>query len=347
MIVRRAVLLLSTLAMLSCAHSSPPQEPTATGSPVQGVALPASGGKPVLMDYLAYDRAHHRIWVPAGNTARVDVIDTSSGELHQVEGFATAELERHGTKRTVGPSAATVGEGVVYVGNRGDSSVCEVSADSLKLGACVKLETMPDGLCYVASAHEVWVTTPPGKALIVLDTSQPGKLSVKAKIELDGEPEGYAVDDSRGLFYTNLEDKDRTLAIDVASRKTVHDWPAHCGEDGPKGLAFDGEKNVLFVACPSHVNAVDVGHDGASLSSLEAGDGIDNIDYVAGLKRLFIAGGKSATLTIAAVDDSGKLTKVSSVPTAKGARNAVATEQGQAYVADTPEAKILVVPPAP
>lgn len=345
--VRRAFLLVPTLAACSCAHSSPTPQPTATGASEQGLSLPASGGKPVLMDYLAYDREHQRVWVPAGNTARVDVIDTSSGEVHQVEGFTTAEMERHGTRRTVGPSAATVGQGVVYVGNRGDASVCEVSADSLKLGACVKLETMPDGLCYVASTKEVWVTTPPGKALIVLDASQRGKLSVKARIELDGEPEGYAVDDSRGLFYTNLEDKDRTLAIDLASHKTVHDWPAQCGADGPKGLAFEGKKNVLFVACTSHVNAVDVGHDGTLLSSVDAGDGIDNIDYVAELKRLFIAGGKSATLTVAAVDDSGKLTKVSSVPTVKGARNAVATEQGQTYITDTPEGKILVVPPVP
>lgn len=347
MTIRHVVLLIPALAASSCAHPGPAPQSAATAPSVRGLSLPASDGKPVLMDYLAYERAHHRVWVPAGNTARVDVIDVSSGDIHPIEGFATAEMERHGTRRTVGPSAATVGDGVVYIGNRGDSSVCEVSEDTLKPGACVKLETMPDGLCYVASTREVWVTTPPGKALIVLDASRAGRLTVKAKIDLDGEPEGYAVDVSRGLFYTNLEDKDRTLAIDVTSRETVHDWPARCGEDGPKGLAFEEKRNVLFVACTTHVNAVDVGHDGAPLSSLDAGEGIDNIDYVAGLKRLFIAGGGSATLTVAAVDDRGQLTKVASVPTAPGARNAVATEQGQAYVADTPEGKILVVAPVP
>ena len=39
-----------------------------------------------------------------------------------------------------------------------------------------------------------------------------------------GEPEGFAVDDARGLFYTNLEDKDRTLAIDLKTRQITKTW---------------------------------------------------------------------------------------------------------------------------
>jgi hypothetical protein len=49
---------------------------------------------------------HHRVWVPAGNTGSVDVVDTTSEKITRVEGFPTAEFERGGTKRTVGPSAA-------------------------------------------------------------------------------------------------------------------------------------------------------------------------------------------------------------------------------------------------
>ena len=86
------------------------------------------------MDYLAYDRTHRRVWVPAGNTASVDVVDVTTERVTRVEGFATAEMDRHGTKRIVGPSSAAVGAGAVYVGNRGDSSVCTVQADSLTVG---------------------------------------------------------------------------------------------------------------------------------------------------------------------------------------------------------------------
>src|SRR5262249_56839255 len=85
-------------------------------------------------------------------------------------------------------------------------------------GHCHKLDSMPDGLAYVAGTKEVWVTTPRDKSIRVLDGR---KLDEKAKLPFDGSPEGFAVDGPHGRFYTNLEDKDLTLAIDLASHRTV------------------------------------------------------------------------------------------------------------------------------
>ena len=79
----------------------------------------------------------------------------------------------------VGPSSVTIGDGVVYVGNRADSSVCAFDARSLAKGACHKIDSMPDGLAYVAPRQEVWVTTPRDKSIRILD----GKtLDEKAKL---------------------------------------------------------------------------------------------------------------------------------------------------------------------
>jgi DNA-binding beta-propeller fold protein YncE len=39
------------------------------------------------MDYIAYDRAHHRVWVPAGNTGSVDVVDVKDDQVTRVEGL--------------------------------------------------------------------------------------------------------------------------------------------------------------------------------------------------------------------------------------------------------------------
>src|SRR5437867_1885760 len=206
------------------------------GKHVHSIALPGAPSSGVFMDYIAYDQAHHRVWVPAGNTGSVDVVDVTSDRVTRVEGFPTAELERAGKKRIVGPSSATVGDGVVYVGNRGDSSVCAVGSESLKVGPCVKLESMPDGLAYVAATKEVWVTTPRDKSITILDASKAGALTKKSRIGLEGQPEGYAVDNARGVFYTNLEDKDRTLTIALKSHTVTRTWTPSCGEDGPKGL---------------------------------------------------------------------------------------------------------------
>src|SRR5207249_4578532 len=128
------------------------------------------------------------------------------GKLSAVEGFPT---KKHG-KRTVGPSSGTVGEGFVYIGNRADSRVCAVNAKTLARAGCVELPHSPDGLQYIAATHEVWVTTPHDKSIHALDVKNPGAPTLAGRIAFDGEPEGYAVDQERGLFYTNLEDKDRT-----------------------------------------------------------------------------------------------------------------------------------------
>src|SRR5262249_27469413 len=197
--------------------------------------LPLPGGGPdgVAMDYLAFDAHTGRVGVPAGDSGSVDVVDGETGKVVRIEGFATQTMERLGRKRVVGPSSATVGDGVVYVGNRGDFSVCAFDAVKLTKGACGKLDTMPDGLQYVAGTHEVWVTTPRDKTIRILDAKT---LQQKAKLTFEGEPEGFAVDAARGRFYTNLEDKDRTLAIDLKSHATVATWKPACGEEGPRGL---------------------------------------------------------------------------------------------------------------
>ena len=343
-----AVSLLLSLIGCGTAGQHPPAAMPATKA-LHAIALPgapAQGG--VLLDYIAYDRGHRRVWIPAGNTGSVDVINVDTGELTRIEGFATSELERHGHKRTVGPSAAAVGDGVVYVGNRGDSTVCAVDAATLQKGACAKIDSMPDGLAYVASAKEVWVTTPRDQSITVLDASAPGALPVKTKMSFEGEPEGFVVDDERGLFYTNLEDKDRTLAIDIKTHRVGKTWLPACGEDGPKGLALDRGRNFLLVACADRVKVLDAGHDGKELSAIVTGDGVDNIDYLEARHAVYAAAARAAKLTVAVVDAAGTLKSEAVVPTAAGARNAVVTEDGVAYLTDGPDARILVIaPPRP
>jgi hypothetical protein len=171
-------------------------------------------------------------------------------------------------------------------------------------------------------------------------------LKVKGKIDFEGEPEGYAVDDSRGVFYTNLEDKDRTLTVDLGTHKVTRTWLPACGEDGPKGLALDHARNLLMVACPDHVLVFDAGHDGKRLGEAKVGDGIDNLDYVESRQELYVAAGRAARLAIERLGARGGLELAATVDTAPGARNAVATEAGVAYLTDSRQGRILVVEPA-
>ena len=336
---------------------TPPAAPTASsGSPeatgAAGAArltsrsfpLPGADGAASL-DFVAYDRANARVWVPVGSTGSVDVFDAAGGTFTRVDGFKTAEKEAHGKKRTMGPSSAAVGDGVVYVGDRASSEVCPIDVKTLKPGACIQLPSAPDCVAYVAASREVWVTTPGAHAVAILDASKPGSLKAKATIAIDGSPEGYAVDDAHGLFFTNLEDKGGTLAIDVKTRQVKATWNAGCGADGPRGVAIDAAHDFVLVGCTDHVQVLDAAHGGARLGSLDAGSGLDNIEVLDGI--VYAAAGKSARLTVARIDDKGQLAVLAVGDTAEGARNSVADGRGNVYVPDSQGARLFVFAAVP
>jgi DNA-binding beta-propeller fold protein YncE len=318
----------------------------AAGPDVTEIALPGAPLDGVSLDYLASDRGRHRVWVPAGGTGGVVVIDTETRKIHRIGGFPVAEVERNGRKRIVGPSSATVGSGFVYVGDRADSSVCAVNAKSLKRGGCVTLSSMPDGLAYVASTREVWVTAPRERAILVLDVSHPAQPRVAGRIALEGDPEGYAVDDAHGVFYTNYEDRDRTVRIAIPSRTVTATWEPACGEDGPRGLVLSADGRFLMVACPDHLESLAAASDGRILSTLPTGAGVDDLDYLPSRRAVYAAAAADAVLTVATLDEEGALHAAASLTTSQGARNAVVTDDGEAYVACGPKGKILIVRPA-
>ncbi|MEP7053511.1 MAG: hypothetical protein ABJB12_24315, partial [Pseudomonadota bacterium] len=245
-----------------------------------------------------------------------------------------------------GPSSGSVGSGVAYVGNRASQEVCAVDLQTLALGRCLTLPSPPDGVEFVAATHEVWVTTPRTQSIVVLDAAQPGSLRLKDTIKLPGDPEGYAVDASRGLFFTNLEDKGSTLSIDLTTHRVKDTWNGGCSSEGPRGIALDPRLGLLFVACTDHVQALDMNHDGARLGQLDTGAGLDNLDYAPKTNMLYAAAGKAARLTVASVSARGQFSLVTQTQTAPGARNAVADESGIVYVADPQGARLLVVRPA-
>jgi DNA-binding beta-propeller fold protein YncE len=357
----RALAALVALCTLSPAGPAPGQGEGSQASPApfrgQAVALPgATAG--LDLDYIACDRASGRVWVPAAGTGSVDVIAPRTLAVTRVEGFPTARLTLKGHDFVLGPTAIALGDGVAYVGNRGDGKICPVDTRKMQVGNCLALgsaedlATSADGLAYVRGAKELWVTlgapplgiNPPDRSILVFDASRGGNLVRKTKVVLEGAAEGYAVDERRGRFYTNLADADRTLAIDVRTHRVVATWQPHCGEEGPRGIAADEERGFVFVACTDHVVVLDGARDGKELASLPTGAGVDNIDYVESRRELFVAAGKVAVLTVLGVDDRGRLEIRASEPTVPGARVVVADNDGTAYVTDPRGGRILALP---
>src|SRR5205809_7763811 len=171
-----------------------------TNYELKPINLPGATGT-VALDYFAYDRATGKLWVPASNTGSVDVIDEATDAVSQVTGFQTGEVELRGRKIKLGPTAVSIGDGVVYIGNRGDSSLCIIDAHTLERGECLQVAppsagraAAPDVVVYVAATRELWITTgaPPlgiasaDKCIQGLDPSDPRHLKLKTKIPWSG-----------------------------------------------------------------------------------------------------------------------------------------------------------------
>ena len=323
---------------------------------IKPLPLPSANGL-VMLDYVAYDPAADRVWVPAGNLGSVDVIDGATDHIGTVTGFSVKQVELRGKQRPVGPSSVAIGDGVVYVGNRADSTVCTIDARELKKLKCLEfapvsagMAAAPDGLIYIAATRELWATSgaPPigipaaDRAIKIFSAARPTELAPAGKIPLPGSAEGYAVDNAHGRFYTNLEETGQTVAIDVRKRAIISTWRS-C--EDPSGVAVDGKRNFVFVACTDHVIVLDAAHDGRVLGSIPAGAGIDNIDYDQGTELLYVAAAEAAQLTIARVDDKGTPTQVEVVPTVKAARSVIVGGHGRAYVIDPVGGRILKIQP--
>src|SRR5262249_47116381 len=155
----------------------------------------------------------------------------------------------------------------------------------------------------------------------------------KTKLTFTGNPEGYAVDAKRGRFYTNLEDKDRTVAVDLKTHEAVATWNPACDGGGPHGLGLDVEAGHLFIGCDAAAEVMNVGGDGAGLSKVDTGDGVDDIHYDAETRLLYVGAARAAKLTILRADAAGRLTTIAQVATQNGARNGVVTRDGTVYLA--------------
>jgi hypothetical protein len=301
---------------------------------MQSFSLPGTSG-PVTVDFIAYERARDRVWVPVGETGSVDVLDVASHTFARVDGFKTQEREVRGRKRTMGPSSVAFGEGVAFIGNRASNEVCTVDTTSLHVGTCVTLDSAPDALAWVPATHEVWATTPKEPSITILDAAP--TLHTKTKIRTAGEPEGCAL--GNGTFLTNYEDKNTTAVIDVASHEVKATWPLQCS-DGPRGIAADASRGLAIVACTNGLEALDT-KDGHVVGKLDVGDGVDLIDMVDG--TIYVAASKAARMTVARADVHGALTAISTIETRPGVRNAVVDAHGRVYAVDPIKGELLVM----
>jgi DNA-binding beta-propeller fold protein YncE len=304
-------------------------------------------GAPTLrLDDYYFDTTLKKIVVPAGRTGKLVLIDPETRSSESIEIFPVAKTDV--STAGAGITSADGGEGLIFASNRNDQNFYVVDPALKKVIAKGALESSPDYIRYSSPTREIWVTEPKKSQIEIFSLSastaqRPIEPHSQTFIRsTKGEYEALQVDITRKRAYSNQAGE--TVSIDLQTRKILATWKNGCKE--ATGLALDGERGFLMVACrEGRVAVLDV-KDGRTLSSLKAGDGVDIIAYVPGKSLLYIPGGKSQTLTTASLNEKGELALLGKpVASVKGGHCVAADPLGGAWLCDGQSGNLLYYAP--
>jgi WD40 repeat protein len=312
----------------------------ATGPVPQPISLPGGQGG-IGFDDLTFSPDLKRLLVPAGRSGNLDLIDPATRQVVPIAGFSAQGkgTAGHGD----GTTSADAGRGLIFAIDRTALKLVVLDAAAKTVVAKVDLAGDPDYVRWVAPTGEIWVTQPDKDRIEIfsLPASGPPVPVHKEFLAIPGGPESLVVDAAHGRAYTHLW-KSTTLAIDLKTRAIVARWPNGCA--GSRGIALDAGRGFLFAGCAEGKAVVlDVNRNGAVLSTLKAGSGVDIIAYNPSLSHLYLPGGTSETMAILGVSKTGKLSLLSTVKTARGAHCAAADDNHQVWVCDPDHGRLLLV----
>ncbi len=252
-------------------------------------------------DDLRADSPAHRLYLTRGN--HVDVVDTLTGKLSgSIAGL-------HGTHGVALDTAGKFG----YISDGGGNAVVVFDRATLATVATIPAGTGPDAIVFEPVTQTVWAFNSRSKDATVIDASTQKAI---ATIPLPGRPE-FAVVDSNGTVFVNIEDKSELVRLDAKTNKLTAEWPI-TGCDGPSGLAFDIAGGRLFPVCHNQAMGVINSKTGNVLATAEIGNGPDGAGWDAKHKLAFASCGEG----VLSVIDAGapSYPTIESLPTQRGAR---------------------------
>jgi len=267
-------------------------------------------------DYLAFDPATRHLYVSRSD--RVVVLDAGSGKpigeiagLSGVHGIAIAQDLHRG-----------------FISNGRANTVTVFDPATLKIEQTIAVRgENPDAILYDPYSKRVFTFNGRSHDASVIDAAS-GRLL--GTIALPGKPE-FAVSDSRGHVYDNIEDKGELVEIDPRAMKVTHTWGLKDCED-PTGLAMDVARRRLFSVCQNDNMAVTDSDSGKSVASVPIGEGPDGAAFDPQRQLVFSSNGESGTLTVVHEDSADRYSVLANVPTQKSARTMALDPGGDVYL---------------
>ena len=280
---------------------------------VKKVSVGGEGG----WDYLAVDPQARRLYVTHSDRVVVLDLDTGArvGEIGNTTGVHGVAL------------APKLGRG--FTSNGRDGTVTIFDLKSLKELGRVQVGTGPDCILFDPVTRRVFTMNGRSQDTTALDAATG---QVVGTIALGGRPE-FAVSDSKGELFVNLEDKGELLALDPRKLTVLHRWPLSPGEE-PSGLALDGAHRRLFSVCSNQKMVILDANDGHVIATPTIGRGPDACVFDAKRKLAFSSNGQDGTLTVIREESPDRFVEVATVPTQAGARTmALDPKTGRIFLA--------------
>jgi YVTN family beta-propeller protein len=311
---------------------------SACSSPAgQRVAMPG-GGSGIGFDDLRYSAKLHRVLVPAGRTGTVDLVDPDTLEVTSIAGFGS--VADYSGAHDDGPTSIDEGNGVLYVTDRTTGKLSVVDPTTNGIVASVMLGAGPDYVRFVPATNEIWVSEPDAEQVEIFSVGADPSMSPvhSGAVAVANGPESLVIDSARGRAYTHRWQKS-TVAIDIATRTIVAEWPNGCASS--RGLAVDEQRAFLFVSCSEGTTSVlDLSNDGRVLSTLARASGFDVIGYSPKAGHLYLAGSSCGCLITLGVSPTGALGFIGRADAAGGTHCAVADDAGHAWWCDQDQGSV-------
>ncbi|WP_061534395.1 YncE family protein [Collimonas arenae] len=254
-------------------------------------------------DYIAVDSKRERLFISRSD--HVQVVDTKSGEVVAnildtagVHGVAIAQDLKLG-----------------FTSNGRSDTITVFELDSLKTIDTIKtVGPGPDSILYYPPLQRIYSFNGRGKSVTIIDAVT---RKVVDTLSVLGQPE-FAVNDSQGHIFFNVEDKNEIAVIDAQSSKIVKHWTmSQC--DGPSGLAIDDARHRLFSVCANQKMMVVDSLSGRVVTTVGIGEKPDAVAFDPASGLVFVSNG-GGTLTVVHEDTANKYTVKTNLATQKGAR---------------------------
>jgi len=293
---------------------------------LDAISLPAAvKGR---FDHFGVDLKHNRLFATAEDYHAVLVLDLVSGKpVAEITGIAKphAILYREDQDR-------------IFVTDGEEGALKIFDGKTYQAARAIQLAKDADSVGYDAANQRLYVVNggkdagQPYSLLSVIDTAAGKKLS---DIRIDGETlEAMALDAFRPRLYVNNPARGQVTVVDRWKNVVVASWPVKMGSHNV-AMALDEAHQRLFVGCRSGQAVVFDTNTGKELQAMPISEGVDDMTYDAGSKRLYAIG--SGTVDVYQEIDADHFRSLGSVSAGDEAKTGRLVPEINRYFAAVPQ----------